>query len=159
MYCYPASKTRYNTEDAAVLKAVSLISKQKASILAVYACQYCAGYHLTSQLFRFKNLHTISPKGIDTPNVLDVGTSNASIPYYKYLPQEKELIDLTGRRFGSLIVLGYFGKLNRWVCQCDCGRYCVRKCKNSTIKEENNACDVCRELKRPWHTPWFKIIT
>lgn len=36
-----------------------------------------------------------------------------------------ELVDLTGQRFGKLVVTGYAGKwsgMHRWNCQCDCGK-------------------------------------
>lgn len=38
-----------------------------------------------------------------------------------------KVIDLTGKRFGSLVVVGldtgHPGKGTRWICQCDCGNY------------------------------------
>jgi hypothetical protein len=43
-------------------------------------------------------------------------------------PPEKRhgnFIDLTGKRFGRLVAVRFFGKVNgfnKWVCRCDCGR-------------------------------------
>lgn len=35
----------------------------------------------------------------------------------------KDLIDLTGKRFGNLVVIQYVGK-GKWKCKCDCGSVC-----------------------------------
>ena len=40
-----------------------------------------------------------------------------------------KLIDLTGQRFGSLVVLEHVGR-GKWKCRCDCGNECV---KHSTL--------------------------
>lgn len=43
-------------------------------------------------------------------------------------PADPRFIDLTGRRFGRLLVAGYAGRsgrMHRWSCSCDCGSSCI----------------------------------
>ena len=75
------------------------------------------------------------------------------IPTGRYVgPPEN---DLTGRKFGSLTVIGRYAhnkaatyiKAN-WVCRCECGMYEVRKSRS--IRNPNNqsdSCHICRQIK------------
>lgn len=59
----------------------------------------------------------------------------------KAVKHGRRFIDLTGQRFGRLIVIAYYGKskrgMSKWLCRCDCGREIVAYAGN---------------LKRPNHT-------
>lgn len=55
-------------------------------------------------------------------------------------------IELTGQRFGSLIVIACMpwveGKKTRWVCRCDCGRKLIVRSDNLR-KGRTKQCSVC----------------
>lgn len=63
--------------------------------------------------------------------------------------------ELTGRRFGRLVVISYAGKKggkNQWVCQCDCGKTSVvAACNLKSGKTKSCGCihsDVASKAKR-----------
>lgn len=60
--------------------------------------------------------------------------------------------DLTGRAQGKLTVVGtklQNGKL-RWVCQCNCGNFVMRKSKTITNPTNTaDACEACRKIPPP----------
>lgn len=61
-------------------------------------------------------------------------------------------VDLTGKRYGRLLVLKREGtgtgksKYATWLCKCDCGNLAVRTSKNLQIGY-NSGCDKCRRTK------------
>jgi hypothetical protein len=64
------------------------------------------------------------------------------------VPNVPNFVNLTGRKFGRLTVVGYLGRLNpknekksSWLCRCVCGDYATRKA--ASIKNPNNAEDCC----------------
>lgn len=55
--------------------------------------------------------------------------------------------DITGRRFGSLVVLGYTGANNMWKCQCDCGN--VKNIhRDSLMTGKTKSCGCLKETMR-----------
>lgn len=63
--------------------------------------------------------------------------------------------DMTGRKIGRMVVIGYFGKgkkrggAQRWVCRCPCGVYAIRTA--GAIKKAKNPdekCGNCQEIER-----------
>ena len=63
-----------------------------------------------------------------------------------------KVIDLSGKRFGRLVVLKRYGtgkgkaKYATWLCKCDCGNEVVRTSKNLRIGY-NSGCDECKRTK------------
>ena len=62
---------------------------------------------------------------------------------------KKRTEDLTGKKFGRLVVIERYGytngkrKLATWLCQCDCGEMTIRTGK--ALKDsQNSGCDKCR---------------
>ena len=74
---------------------------------------------------------------------------------YKFRGPKKH--DITGKKFGRMVVVGYFGrgsghKQNKsgclWVVRCGCGRFELKRTK--AIKNKKNGfdcCDACRKLE------------
>lgn len=63
--------------------------------------------------------------------------------------------DLTGRRCGRFIVIGFSlwrskdkHNASRWVCRCSCGRYELLTTKTVKSAREENRCVECRKLRR-----------
>ncbi len=60
-------------------------------------------------------------------------------------------IDLTGDRYGSLLVLRRAQAPRRWECLCDCGRSCVVHAGRLRVGEDDRkkirACDACRSRR------------
>ena len=59
-------------------------------------------------------------------------------------PHVKNTVDLTGKRFGRLVVLkkqteGEHGTRNRWICKCDCGNV-IDVAQTSLISGRQNSC-------------------
>lgn len=55
--------------------------------------------------------------------------------------------DITGRRFGSLVVLGYTGSSNMWQCKCDCGT--IKNIhRDSLITGKTKSCGCLKETMR-----------
>lgn len=43
-------------------------------------------------------------------------------------PKNPNFVDMSGRRFGRITVIGYSKDFpGKWVCRCACGVYCLRK--------------------------------
>lgn len=67
----------------------------------------------------------------------------------------RQLIDLTGKRFGSWKVLGRYPEryespghsIPRWVCECDCGNISV-VLGNNLRSGASTCCHKCRDDKR-----------
>lgn len=61
--------------------------------------------------------------------------------------------DLTGRRFGSLVVIGEGSKtangVRRWLCKCDCGGTALAQAH--FLKNEQKACKECSRRARTLH--------
>lgn len=60
----------------------------------------------------------------------------------------RKLIDLTGQRFGNLVVLKRYEQNTssghpRWVCQCDCGNVCI--VTGSSLKSGTKSCGCARK--------------
>lgn len=68
------------------------------------------------------NIVTVTGKDLRTNNTKSCGCLN-------YDRLHSQMIDLTGQRFGRLVVVGYYGKSPSgsalWNCQCDCGNMTV----------------------------------
>jgi hypothetical protein len=68
----------------------------------------------------------------------------------------RKLIDITGKRFGRLIVLGPGGRVKKgrviWLCECDCGK--TRRVYGYNLRTGNTQSCGCwhREIDREWHT-------
>jgi len=78
-------------------------------------------------------------------------TKSCGCLYQEYIHKEKR-IDLTGKRFGRLVVLSSVKKLNKGKlfheCQCDCGNK-VKVCRTSLILGKTKSCGCLnRELLR-----------
>lgn len=62
--------------------------------------------------------------------------------------------DITGRRFGSLVVLGYTGSSNMWQCKCDCGT--IKDIhRDSLMTGKTKSCGCLKETMRA-HTLFAK---
>lgn len=60
---------------------------------------------------------------------------------------DKHFVDFTGRKFGWLTVLGLSAtKAKRWVCRCNCGRYCLRLTATIRAEVPDASCDQCNQL-------------
>ncbi|WP_175224629.1 hypothetical protein [Achromobacter ruhlandii] len=64
--------------------------------------------------------------------------------------------NITGRRSGRLIAVGYFGRKDKgggaenqlWVCRCSCGKYCIRRALTiKRPKDSDDCCKHCAHLK------------
>lgn len=90
---------------------------------------------VTSRGFDYEPDKQVSPNDSDTPLAIK-----------KNLEVNQNFTDLTGVRFGRLLVLGFSAdKKKKWVCRCDCGKYTLRASK--AIKNPENygdRCDLCR---------------
>lgn len=62
----------------------------------------------------------------------------------------RQLVDLTGKRYGMLTVIRHHLKDKRnahfWLCKCDCGNVCTRK-SGSLVDGRTNSCG-CRRMNR-----------
>lgn len=64
-----------------------------------------------------------------------------------------KLDDLTGKRFGRLVVLEFGGysdakkKNTKWVCRCDCGNI-VTRTRKALLNSINSGCDKCRHMRK-----------
>jgi len=66
-------------------------------------------------------------------------------------PKNHSFEDLSGRRFGQLAVLGYYGsdpdvapsKAAFWVVRCSCGTYTLRTTRTIKKAWPDAACDAC----------------
>ena len=63
----------------------------------------------------------------------------------------KDMVDLTGVRWGRLTVLGLSVKSQRWVCRCDCGSYTLRQAAGIKSQKEEGLCTTCAHFK---HLRW-----
>lgn len=66
---------------------------------------------------------------------------------------QTKLKDLTGERFGRLVVIKRHGstngkrKLPTWLCQCDCGNTAIRTGK-ALKSSKNSGCDECKRIRQ-----------
>jgi len=79
-------------------------------------------------------------------------------------------VDITGQRFGRLLVLKPVGIRNHgvyWLCRCDCGADCVRRGTDLRFNASRvAACQACRNLKHgycqkkihPLYRAWVNMI-
>ena len=82
--------------------------------------------------------HYISKIPIDTKKFIDTGKTGT---------------DLTGIRFGRLIVIGYLGRPNkkkrngRWLVKCDCGFYTIKStsCLKKNKGDDSIMCIYCKD--------------
>lgn len=103
------------------------------------------------------NQYEFTPK----PNVqIEWDTPPPTVNTLQRKPTEKRPIDYTGRTFGRLTVMFYFGCTKRnsngngggqdrqkWACRCTCGRYVIRSAKTiSSPKDPDDKCQQCRQL-------------
>ena len=57
-------------------------------------------------------------------------------------------IDITGRKYGRLTVLGLSADVpKRWVVRCDCGKYSMRQTKSLRLLNQM-MCDECTKVER-----------
>lgn len=73
--------------------------------------------------------------------------SDVPFPTQPARTDDPNFIDLTGRVFGRLTVIGYGALGNRrWVCRCTCGMYVMRSSK--AVKAGTGAmCEHCKLLQ------------
>lgn len=83
------------------------------------------------------------------------------IPPVTYRPASNAP-DLTGRRFGCFVVVGYLGKLRKssprgcWLVRCNCGLYESRTSRSiNNPHNHQDMCVVCR--KRDYHARNFSL--
>jgi hypothetical protein len=115
---------------------------------------------------RFEKMAVEITKGVavDKQTALAMGGGQAYAPpqasdqptYYappplRTVPADPNLEDLTGRRFGRLLVLGlaaigFDGKKTRWACRCTCGKYSTHRGPALTAGHEER-CHDC-SIKR-----------
>ena len=92
---------------------------------------------VVSKGFRYSPNKKAGSALFDTPPALKPAPS---------LTDNESFTDLTGTRFGRLVVFGMSAQFKkRWVCRCDCGKYTMRSSK--AIKNPENRgdrCDLCR---------------
>ena len=85
------------------------------------------------------------------PDIRDVATfirSADPIPTRTFTGPRHQ--DLTGTRFGRLLVTGWFGthnpkKPSLWVCRCACGDYELRRSR--AVTNLSNAADACKDCR------------
>lgn len=75
------------------------------------------------------------------------------------MANEKRLIDLTGQRFGQLVVMEYAGRNERreslWRCQCDCGNESVVR-GDVLRRGTTESCGCGKGLKHGYHKKrWY----
>jgi hypothetical protein len=75
------------------------------------------------------------------------------------MANEKRLIDLTGQRFGKLVVIEYAGRNERreslWRCQCDCGNESIVR-GDVLRRGTTESCGCGKGLKHGYHKkPWY----
>jgi hypothetical protein len=72
---------------------------------------------------------------------------------------EKRLIDLTGQRFGKLVVISRESRYRReetWRCLCDCGKETVVR-GDVLRRGTTNSCGCGKGLKHGhFHKPWYR---
>lgn len=62
--------------------------------------------------------------------------------------------NITGKRFGRLVVIGLKVGESKWVCRCDCGKYCFRdrpklaKMTGKSMIDGAGMCEACCQLIR-----------
>lgn len=62
--------------------------------------------------------------------------------------------NITGQRFGRLVVIGLKVGGSKWVCRCDCGKYCFRdrpklaKMTGKSMIDGAGMCEACYQLIR-----------
>lgn len=69
-----------------------------------------------------------------------------TLAVFCYIPAMQKQVELTGERFGSLVVFGRApkkGKVSRWFCRCDCGNEFVSR--SDKLRGGLDACRPCRE--------------
>ena len=75
-----------------------------------------------------------------------------------------KLDDLTGKRFGRLVVLEFGGytdakkKNTKWVCRCDCGNI-VTRTRKALIDSGNSGCDKCKHMRKDLTAKRFGRLT
>ncbi len=81
------------------------------------------------------------------------------------LPTNAKFIDLTGKRFNDLYVLGYIGSTNRktfWLCECECGNTCrIRADYFSSRNPKDCGCsrkERSEAWKNPLHSVWSGMM-
>lgn len=64
-------------------------------------------------------------------------------------PYPFKFVDMTGRKFGRMTVVGYVGKINPkkkaiWACRCVCGRYEGRHAPAIAAADPQAMCQACK---------------
>lgn len=81
-------------------------------------------------------------------------------PFPVRTPPILQTENLTGKVFGGLVVIGYYGRFNRpnersnsektkkpfWVTRCSCGRYQLLR-RSSLMSGNMTECNYCRHIK------------
>ena len=95
-----------------------------------------------------------SPQHTTNEGVGAMVENHSSIP--SPIPVPKNVADITGKRFGRLVVIRYAGKtkskspLTLWLCLCDCGREYVVRAK-SLSRGLTKSCGCLRkDMPRSW---------
>lgn len=81
-----------------------------------------------------------------TPNAKVVSDEWDGPPAFKaFVAANAQQIDLSGHRFGRLVVVGYLGD-GKWCCRCSCGKY-VSRSQKAALNPANaqiDRCTICR---------------
>lgn len=99
-----------------------------------------------------------------------------NISEVEFLPKpiNPQFVDLEGRRFGFLIILGYWGKNrfgnSQWLCQCSCGNY-TATATSSLTSGRTTSCGCWHrkiaganlkthgQTNTPEHSSWSMMLT
>lgn len=95
------------------------------------------------------------PKGMESSKRIAQAHSQTPLPT---VPIPRHIVDLRGRTFGTLTVVGLAvstdtvqrqaGNHRLWVCRCVCGNYLTRRAKAiNNPKNTIDACDRCRQVQ------------
>lgn len=94
-------------------------------------------------------------KEVKPLNFGDNVPSSTPLPITLKKPDNPTFVDLTGRKKGTLTVigvsystLGSSGKGLRWVVQCDCGSYEIRTTKSINKTLTYDACGICKNHQK-----------
>jgi len=73
-------------------------------------------------------------------------------------PVQHNFINLRGKQTGRLTVKAYLGKIRanrpgRWLCLCDCGKYCIRA--GYIFKHENEDGQMCQDCNTVRRLEWL----
>ncbi len=88
-------------------------------------------------------------------------TTGLPVPMRKFVSTRTRkgewTIDLTGKKYGKITVLGLYRENNRWVVECECGNRELRTTKAVKRESKIDMCESCQDLKNK-RTRGFYIL-